>query len=145
MGQIPYEAINLGTTRHPDDLLKLEQLQREEAPLSTSTIYSMMAKGEFPLPVPTGPRSRAWRRGDIWAWKKQQEANAEAIREAARAKREADKAKREAMAPEELAADRARKAADRAAQAARGAALRAQREAIRTAARPIAPGAEGRV
>ena len=93
------EVLNLNTnkTPQPTDYLRLHQLQAEEVPLSTSSIYAMMAKGLFPAPVPlTGMRGVAWSRGSIWAWKAEQEANGPAIRAAAKAKRDAAKAKRDA-------------------------------------------------
>ncbi|KAA9005944.1 helix-turn-helix transcriptional regulator [Histidinibacterium aquaticum] len=36
--------------------------------LSRSSIYDMMARGEFPKPVKIGRRAVAWREGDIVAW-----------------------------------------------------------------------------
>lgn len=36
--------------------------------LSRSSIYDMMAKGQFPRPVRLGARRVAWREADIEAW-----------------------------------------------------------------------------
>lgn len=36
--------------------------------LSRSSLYAMMAKGEFPKPVHLGARRVAWRESDIKAW-----------------------------------------------------------------------------
>ena len=36
--------------------------------LSRSSIYDMMAKGEFPIPVRIGRRAVAWRESDLAAW-----------------------------------------------------------------------------
>ena len=36
--------------------------------LSRSTLYAMMARGEFPRPVRIGLRAVAWRDGDIHVW-----------------------------------------------------------------------------
>ena len=39
--------------------------------LSRSTIYEMMANGEFPRPVKIGRRAVAWRESDIAGWQAQ--------------------------------------------------------------------------
>lgn len=36
--------------------------------LSRSTIYAMMAEGEFPKPIKLGKRAVGWREADIAAW-----------------------------------------------------------------------------
>jgi prophage regulatory protein len=36
--------------------------------LSTSTIYDMMARGEFPRPVRLGKRAVGWRERDVTEW-----------------------------------------------------------------------------
>mgnify|MGYP001068878169 CR=1 FL=1 len=36
--------------------------------LSRSTLYAMIARGDFPKPVRVGLRAVAWRDGDIHAW-----------------------------------------------------------------------------
>jgi prophage regulatory protein len=36
--------------------------------LSRSTIYAMMARGEFPQPIKLGVKAVAWRESDITAW-----------------------------------------------------------------------------
>jgi prophage regulatory protein len=36
--------------------------------LSTSTIYDMMARGDFPRPVRLGKRAVGWRERDVTEW-----------------------------------------------------------------------------
>lgn len=36
--------------------------------ISRSSIYDMMAKGEFPRPVKLGPKAVGWRESDIAKW-----------------------------------------------------------------------------
>ena len=36
--------------------------------LSRSTLYRLIADGQFPRPVRLGPRAVAWRRSDVEAW-----------------------------------------------------------------------------
>jgi prophage regulatory protein len=36
--------------------------------LSTSTIYDMMARGDFPRPVRLGKRAVGWRESDLITW-----------------------------------------------------------------------------
>lgn len=36
--------------------------------LSRSTLYAMMAEGEFPKPIKLGKRAVGWREADIAAW-----------------------------------------------------------------------------
>ena len=36
--------------------------------LSRSSIYDMMSKGDFPIPVRIGQRAVAWRESDLAAW-----------------------------------------------------------------------------
>jgi prophage regulatory protein len=36
--------------------------------LSTSTIYDMMARGDFPRPVRLGKRAVGWRESDLTKW-----------------------------------------------------------------------------
>ncbi|MBU3261729.1 AlpA family transcriptional regulator [Roseovarius sp. PS-C2] len=36
--------------------------------LSRSTLYAMMAEGEFPKPIKLGKRAVGWRESDIAAW-----------------------------------------------------------------------------
>jgi prophage regulatory protein len=36
--------------------------------LSRSTIYAMIAEGNFPRPVKLGKRAVGWREGDLTAW-----------------------------------------------------------------------------
>jgi prophage regulatory protein len=40
----------------------------EQTGLSRSTIYAMMAHGEFPRPVKLGKRAVGWRADDVAAW-----------------------------------------------------------------------------
>ena len=45
--------------------------------LSRSTLYSMIARGEFPAPVKLGRRAVAWRVADIEAWMSSRESGEE--------------------------------------------------------------------
>jgi prophage regulatory protein len=40
--------------------------------LPTSTLYDKIAAGEFPKPVPLGPRSVAWVEDEVLAWQEAQ-------------------------------------------------------------------------
>jgi prophage regulatory protein len=51
----------------PIKILRLPQV-RERTGLSTSTIYSMMAKGLFPKQVQLGPHSVGWVDGEVDAF-----------------------------------------------------------------------------
>lgn len=53
--------------RPPKKLLKLKQVQGI-VPLSRSSIYEKMARGEFPRPIKLGTRAVAWRSDEITAW-----------------------------------------------------------------------------
>lgn len=44
--------------------------------LSRSTIYAMMARGEFPQPVRLGLRAVGWKESDVAAWLASREARA---------------------------------------------------------------------
>ncbi len=48
-------------------LIRLPQVQ-EIIPYSRSTIYSLIAAGDFPAPVKLGPRASAWVKSEIEAW-----------------------------------------------------------------------------
>ena len=50
-----------------DRLLKRIQVE-EITGLSRSSIYRLMARGEFPRPVRVGPAAVRWRESDITAW-----------------------------------------------------------------------------
>ena len=40
--------------------------------LPTSTLYDKIAAGEFPKPIPLGPRSVAWLEDEVVAWQEAQ-------------------------------------------------------------------------
>ena len=40
--------------------------------LPTSTLYDKIAAGEFPKPIPLGPRSVAWLEDEVLAWQEAQ-------------------------------------------------------------------------
>jgi len=44
--------------------------------LSRSTLYSMMAEGEFPKPIHLGKRAVGWRESDIAEWLAQRKPSA---------------------------------------------------------------------
>ncbi|MCE8540279.1 AlpA family transcriptional regulator [Ruegeria pomeroyi] len=54
------------------DLSNLKILRRREVEsiikLSRSTIYNLMAKGEFPKPIKLGARAIGWLESDIRDW-----------------------------------------------------------------------------
>lgn len=50
-----------------DKILRRPMVQATTG-LSSSTIYSMMAVGEFPRPVQLSVRAVGWRESDITAW-----------------------------------------------------------------------------
>ena len=37
-------------------------------PVSKSSIWAWIAKGDFPKPCKLGPRTTAWKTSDVWAW-----------------------------------------------------------------------------
>ncbi len=41
---------------------------QEIIPYSRSTIYSLIAAGDFPAPVKLGPRASAWVKSEVEAW-----------------------------------------------------------------------------
>lgn len=47
-------------------LIRLPQVKKI-IPYSSSTIYSMVARGEFPAPVKIGPRGSAWVESEVLA------------------------------------------------------------------------------
>jgi prophage regulatory protein len=48
-------------------LLRLRQVQ-EIVPYSSSSIYHMVANGDFPAPIKLGPRASAWVESEIHSW-----------------------------------------------------------------------------
>lgn len=46
--------------------------------LGRSTIYAMMAEGEFPKPVKIGKRAVGWRESDLAAWLESRQPRTEA-------------------------------------------------------------------
>lgn len=48
-------------------LIRLPQVQ-EIVPYSRSTIYNLIAAGDFPPPVKLGPRASAWVKSEVEAW-----------------------------------------------------------------------------
>lgn len=48
-------------------LIRLPQVQAI-VPYSRSTIYSLIATGDFPAPVKLGPRASAWVKVEVEAW-----------------------------------------------------------------------------
>ncbi len=49
--------------------------------LSASTLYDKMAAGEFPKPVPIGPRAVAWVEDEVLAWQERQIAKRDKAKE----------------------------------------------------------------
>ena len=49
------------------NLLRLPQVQ-EIVSLSSSTLYAMVARGDFPAQVKIGPRASAWIESEVLAW-----------------------------------------------------------------------------
>lgn len=74
----------------PKRLLRFGEL-KAHAPHSKSSLYEMIAKGEFPKPVPIGPRAVAWIEDEVVAWQEAQIAK----RNAAVADRDARRSRRE--------------------------------------------------
>ncbi|WP_288939240.1 AlpA family transcriptional regulator [uncultured Roseovarius sp.] len=50
-----------------DAILRRPDVERITG-LSRSTLYAMMAEGEFPKPIRLGKRAVGWREADIAAW-----------------------------------------------------------------------------
>ena len=48
-------------------LIKLKDVLKATA-LSRSSVYALIAKGEFPAPVKIGPRASAWNYPEIASW-----------------------------------------------------------------------------
>jgi prophage regulatory protein len=48
-------------------LIRLPQVQAI-VPYSRSTLYSLIATGDFPAPVKLGPRASAWVKAEVEAW-----------------------------------------------------------------------------
>jgi len=55
------------TQDNPRRMLRLTEVAYLTG-LSRSTLYDRIALGEFPQPVNLGPKSVAWRCGDIYQW-----------------------------------------------------------------------------
>ena len=51
--------------------------------IGRSTLYSWLAQGKFPPPIPLGERARGWRECDVAAWLERKAAEAGAARTAA--------------------------------------------------------------
>jgi prophage regulatory protein len=59
----------LGLESRPERLLRFPRVKERCGELSHSTIYDLMAKGEFPKPVSlSGGRAVAWKESSIDAW-----------------------------------------------------------------------------
>ena len=64
----PREAKNMAQSPSTSKtLIRLPQVQ-EIVPYSRSTIYSLIAAGDFPAAVKLGPRASAWVKAEIEAW-----------------------------------------------------------------------------
>lgn len=48
-------------------LLRLDDVKAATG-LGRSSLYDLMAKGEFPLPVPLSARARGWLESEVRAW-----------------------------------------------------------------------------
>lgn len=51
----------------PDYILRRIEVQKRTG-LARSTIYAMIAAGDFPKPVPIGVRAVGWAESEIAAW-----------------------------------------------------------------------------
>lgn len=58
-------------TAHRSQILRRKDVERSVG-LSRSTIYSRIADGTFPAPIPLGERAVGWRASDIDDWIEQQ-------------------------------------------------------------------------
>jgi prophage regulatory protein len=74
MAQAPDTRAAIGAARHSPAageiavaFLRLRVVIRVTG-LSRSTLYRLIANGQFPRPVRLGPRAVAWRRSDVEAW-----------------------------------------------------------------------------
>jgi prophage regulatory protein len=56
-----------GSTRGPQRVLRIGQL-REVTGYARSSIYEMIAAGEFPRPIPLGPRVVGWLADEVAIW-----------------------------------------------------------------------------
>lgn len=61
---------NLASNSVPSEPVRLLRRREVEAMtrLSRSTIYELMARGDFPRPVRIGQRAVAWREDTVSAW-----------------------------------------------------------------------------
>lgn len=55
------------TTRMQDRFMRLNEV-REHTSLSTTTIYVMAKRGEFPKPIALSRRCSAWKESDVQRW-----------------------------------------------------------------------------
>lgn len=53
--------------QHPTTFLRRKQVEARTG-LARSTLYERIRKGEFPAPVPLGPRAVGWIESEIDAW-----------------------------------------------------------------------------
>jgi prophage regulatory protein len=64
--------MNSNVSRNPSTSKRVLLLRRREVEamtrLSRSTIYELMARGDFPRPVRIGQRAVAWREDAVSAW-----------------------------------------------------------------------------
>lgn len=74
MAQAPDTRAAIGPARHSPTasevvvmFLRVRAVIRVTG-LSRSTLYRLIADGQFPRPVRLGPRAVAWRRSDVEAW-----------------------------------------------------------------------------
>ena len=65
MNQIYIRVNQLATSLHKPGRL----------PLSPTTIWRMVKRGEFPAPIKLSEKCTAWKLADIEAWEKQREAS----------------------------------------------------------------------
>jgi prophage regulatory protein len=63
----PTDAVGASAPRATRRFLRITQVT-EATGLKPSTLYAMMAAGEFPQSIPLGPRMRAWDESEILAW-----------------------------------------------------------------------------
>jgi prophage regulatory protein len=53
--------------KQPRRFMRFGRVQ-EMVAISRSTLYELMAKGQFPKPVSLGPRNVAWLEDEVTAW-----------------------------------------------------------------------------
>ena len=64
----PDPAPSAQPSRGPDERLLRRREVMERTGLPHSTLYAMMARGEFPRPVPIGPQAVAWPASAVQQW-----------------------------------------------------------------------------